>query len=771
MNFTIHADAEIPDVVIEHSSLDWKNAPWPHIRGDVARAVDGWSPHPNASPDCVEAELSSLLQPVITKHVKMRAPSKKRARPWWTPACGAAYKYKLRAFKSRKSHPSRLKNATKRCKRIQSKAKKEYNSKLAARLGSMNKSDKNFWNLTKEIAGLQNTHSKSAPSPEELVSHFAKKMSNAADIYDNDWEQPPQRNAKTKLKGFRVSMKRVLRSLRSLDCSKSINGVPNIFLKECATQLAAPLTKLFRHICKKGSFPERWKIGRITALHKRDAISNPKNYRPVTVLENISLLFEDVLSDQMYAFLEKHIPPSQFGFLRKCGTQDYGALLVLKVNEILERGNECVVISLDVAGAFDRVWHAGLVKKLRAAGMRGRALKLIKSYLKNRYISVFANGVKSKRHPIYSGVPQGGKWSAPLWDFEISTLQDLDLFGLLMSYADDCSLLYEVTDQNRETLIDDINADLQKLEDWGVLWHVSFAPDKTHSMLVSRRDKPFDISGLHFMSEPVGPVTEMKLVGFILDSNWTFGPMLEHVSKKGRSKLGAIFRLRHHLDSANLETMYKSFVRSSLEYGNLEYLSAAPSHLARLDKIQASAERFGGFQVEPLSSRREASLIGFLFKLLDGDGRGELNAYVPVLSEHSTTFNSRHDSSSIQIKPRVDLRETTKQFDRSVEGQASKVWSKLPQDILRSGQDNGWQSITKDCQRFLTGKKSMTSLPAPRRRSKKGIKDFKNILVATALSDGNSSLNNELNVKLDYNSIVQELKGNGIYLNKTLSKP
>ena len=80
------------------------------------------------------------------------------------------------------------------------------------------------------------------------------------------------------------------------------------------------------------------------------------------------------------------------------------------------------------------------------------------------------------------------------------------------------------------------------------------------------------------MSEPVGEVKEMKLVGFILDNKWTFEPMLKHVSKKGRSKLGAIFRLRHHLDSANLEIMYKSFVRSSLEYGNLEYLSAAPTH-------------------------------------------------------------------------------------------------------------------------------------------------------------------------------------------------
>ena len=124
------------------------------------------------------------------------------------------------------------------------------------------------------------------------------------------------------------------------------------------------------------------------------------------MLENISLLFEDVLSNQLHGFLEKHIPTSQFGFLRKCGTQDYDALLVLKVNEILERGNECVIISLDVAGAFDRGWHAGLVKKLRAAGMRGLALKLIKCYVRNRYISVVANGVKSKGHRNFSGVPK-----------------------------------------------------------------------------------------------------------------------------------------------------------------------------------------------------------------------------------------------------------------------------------------------------------------------------------------------------------------------------
>ena len=51
----------------------------------------------------------------------------------------------------------------------------------------------------------------------------------------------------------------------------------------------------------------------------------------------------------------------------------------------------------------------------------------------------------------------------------------------------------------------------------------------------------------------------------------------------------------------------------------------------------------------PPGSRREASLIGFLFKLLDGDGRGELSTYTLVLDTHYPTFASRHDSKTIHI--------------------------------------------------------------------------------------------------------------------------
>ena len=80
---------------------------------------------------------------------------------------------------------------------------------------------------------------------------------------------------------------------------------------------------------------------------------------------------------------------------------------------VLERRNQVLMIPLDVAGAFDRVWHAGLLKKLIAGGMDERAIRLMKDYFKNQFIQVVAGKQKSKKHRIFSSVPQGGKMSAP----------------------------------------------------------------------------------------------------------------------------------------------------------------------------------------------------------------------------------------------------------------------------------------------------------------------------------------------------------------------
>ena len=91
--------------------------------------------------------------------------------------------------------------------------------------------------------------------------------------------------------------------------------------------------------------------------------------------------------------------------------QDYGALLLLLIFSNLEGGHDVLVISLDVAGAFDRLWHDGPIKKWIAARLHGLALRLVKDYLRRRFIQVLveAGASKSEMRRIFSSAPQGGK--------------------------------------------------------------------------------------------------------------------------------------------------------------------------------------------------------------------------------------------------------------------------------------------------------------------------------------------------------------------------
>ena len=203
------------------------------------------------------------------------------------------------------------------------------------------------------------------------------------------------------------------------------------------------------------------------------------------------------------------------------------------------------------------------------------------------------------------------------------------------------------------------------------------------------------------MGEPIKAVPEMKLVGFIFDPKMTMQPMVDHVARKARVKLAAIHRLKQHLESDNLEQMYKAFVRSTIEYGNLVYMGAADSTKEKLDRVQHAAAKMGQFEVESLGSRRKVALIGLVFKLLGGTGRGMLNEFIPTLMEPKEGGKQR-------IKEAFDFRDTTRQYDRSIGGQILVVWKLFPQGLLCQGSDKGWKSAIKRCQRFLSGKKQET---------------------------------------------------------------
>jgi len=256
------------------------------------------------------------------------------------------------------------------------------------------------------------------------------------------------------------------------------------------------------------------------------------------------------------------------------------------------------------------------------------------------------------------------------------------------------SLWYEITAENRDVVTDRINSDLAGLLIWGDDNKTTFEPTKTFSMLVSlkRSDRFEGLDNLCMGGTVIKQVTEMKLVGFVFDSRMSWGPMISKLVAKARCKLGALRRLRPYLDSSNLKLMYTAFVRSGMEYGNVLYMSAAESHLQKLDRLQCAAQALGGFEIESLRTRRDAACLSLACKLISGDGRGSLDAFAPSLV--NVKARSRHQLGGLQIAmPVAPSKYPLECFRRSFLFKMPEIWSSVSQDMIMKCESSSWRKL------------------------------------------------------------------------------
>ena len=97
----------------------------------------------------------------------------------------------------------------------------------------------------------------------------------------------------------------------------------------------------------------------------------------------------------------------QSGFISGDSTVNHLTYLYHIFCHALDSGNEVRAVFCDISKSFDRVWHAGLLYKLEAAGVTGEVLNGFKSYLSDRHQRVVLPGVSSDWTYIRAGVPQG----------------------------------------------------------------------------------------------------------------------------------------------------------------------------------------------------------------------------------------------------------------------------------------------------------------------------------------------------------------------------
>ena len=161
------------------------------------------------------------------------------------------------------------------------------------------------------------------------------------------------------------------------------------------------------------------------------------------------------------------------------------------------------------------------------------------------------------------------------------------------------------------------------------------------------------------------------------------------MATRSRQRLGAVYRVREYLGQSGLTIAFKSFVRPICEYGNIIFMGASATHLHKLDSM---AERLCGTTFLSLASRRKASSIGLLCKLLDLRCRGPLQNFCPVLTSVTHAYSFHHVMDNFLLLQRLIRHNSLDLFINSFLGMIPSIWATIPLTLRLRGVTEAWSA-------------------------------------------------------------------------------
>ncbi|XP_045117635.1 uncharacterized protein LOC123508165 [Portunus trituberculatus] len=522
----------------ERTLWSWEAADWDAFR--AALRTTEWGGVLRGDANQQVRQLTELLHNMQVCWVPHSVHKTKASdQPWFGPACVAASDAKYKAWRALKRHPTarnrlRHRAATRHMNATQAWAIEQWRANLKNKLRGGQVGCKQWWSLVKDKQG--ESRGTSVPALHQADGSFAHSASDKADLLAKHFAEKmcipdPERPSPLLPQIVKETLVKVITSevevraiLESLDENKAV-GPQDI---------------------------------------------SPRVLRqPVSLLPVLSKVLETIVASRVTQHLERHhlLSNRQFGFRQGRSAADLHLLLSTKWSEALDRGKATAVVALDIEAAFDRVWHAALITKLRAVGVDGALLQLLENYLRARHLKVIINGRESKPQPIRAGVPQGAA----------SAL----CCGMSKAFADDITLSHSYGLEEKAAATCDINATLSRIAAWGRKWQVKFAAHKTQLLSITRTSEALRLA---FNGETLTPREEVEVLGTGVALQ-VAGPLL-------------------------------------LEYACLAWGGAASKHLALLDKVQDRAARLIreselGFHptLHTLQHRRDVAGLTVMFKV------------------------------------------------------------------------------------------------------------------------------------------------------------
>lgn len=503
---------------------------------------------------------------IISPEVKELLMKKRKARKTWQRARTAENKKTL----------NRL------CNDLKELIKKEKNESLGNFLSNVTAQKDTDYSLWKCAKSFKRPNIQSSPIRRQDGS-WAKSAKDKADTFAEHLEatfQPlpqqtvdesiilVQKEDRSELK--KVSLKELREEIKNNLSAKKAPGFDLItgqIIKELPEKATRKLQHLINSAFRLGYVPSLWKVAEVIMIPKSDkSTTDPKTYRPISLLPVISKLFEKLFLKRMKPLLEERglIPDHQFGFRERHSTIEQVHRITNKIEKALEENKICSAVFLDVAQAFDKVWHKGLECKLHR-DLPEEYYLLLRSYLHDRYFRVKQESEYSSLRKIAAGVPQGSVIGPILYLLFTRDLPN-SKETMLATFADDTAVLAEGNDVKQASR--KLQSTIKEVYDWTKRWRIKLNESKSvHINFTNRKIENYKI----FIGEQEIPYSnKVKYLGMTLDAklNWK-----EHVKKK-KDQLNLKLRKMHWMIGRSSQVtvqnkllLYKQILRPVWTYG------------------------------------------------------------------------------------------------------------------------------------------------------------------------------------------------------------
>ena len=623
---------KLPDTENPSLAPSWsiKRANW-----EIFSACPSWNnlPPTDGDKDLLLDDFYSRLMNACDEGIPKYTPCKFYPKPWWTP--------ELRVSKQKREHHyqkyRRSRNVEDLYNWKRARAQHKNNVRKAKELSFREKCTtlkygeppEKFYRTMKSFKGIKpksihilKENSQTYSSHQQIADKLAQtmaKISSTSNYHDNFL--PRKRVVEDNLPDFGNSSQYYNRPIspdefnfaisNSTDSAPGYDQIYYSMIKNLPPPAKSHLLAIFNKFFLDSFFPEKWEhsiIFPIPKPGKNHYLSD--NYRPIALTSCLCKLLEKILNERLHEFLDinKVLTNIQCGGRRGRSTLDHLVRLEAAIRKAFLHREHFISIFFDLERAYDMTWRGGILQDLYDAGLRGLLPKFIAAFLRKRTFCVQVGSTRSTSMIQENGVPQGSVLSVTLFAIKInSIMRNLPENNRLTAslFVDD--LQVGCRDSDPLIIKRQLQTVLNKLNAWSHNNGFKFSSSKTCVVHFVDSPNPPPSPDLYLGSDCLPYKNHTKFLGLVWDRRLTWRPFINQLRgncTKLLNLLKTVTSLKWGADQFCCLKIYKTYIRSKIDYGAPVYGSACRTLLSSLEPICREALRLasGAFKSTPVES-------------------------------------------------------------------------------------------------------------------------------------------------------------------------